>query len=154
MAEGVGDQSAQARALATLGFVQSFPDPVGGRAVLQRACELARAGGDDWCFVDACGNISWSHQQFCDEHQEGEQARVGMLEVAERNGYLDYVSWYWLMESWRPLMRGERDRFRELVDRALAAAREVGEPVSEATGEIWLAWLEIGRSTSSEYSSA
>src|SRR5437763_11982124 len=55
----------------------------------------------------------------------------------------DYISWYWLMECYRPLMRGEGDRFRELVERALAVAREIGEPMTEATGEMWIAWREI-----------
>jgi predicted ATPase/DNA-binding CsgD family transcriptional regulator len=143
MAEEVGDQSAQARALGTLGFIQLFPDPVGCRPTLERACELARASGDDWCLVDASGNLSWSYQQCCDEHDEGERARAGMLELAERNGYRDFVSWYWLMDAWRPLMRGEADRFRERVERALAAAREVGEPVAEATGDNFIASLEL-----------
>ena len=66
-----------------------------------------------------------------------------MLELAERHGYRDYISWYWLMESYRPLMRGEGERFRELVEHALAVGREIGEPMTEATGEMWIAWREI-----------
>jgi predicted ATPase/class 3 adenylate cyclase/DNA-binding CsgD family transcriptional regulator len=143
LAEEVVDQSAQARALSTLGMIQMHTDPVGNRPGLERACELARACGDDWCFVDARLNLSWSHQQVCDEHEAGERSRDGVLELAQRNGYRDYVSWYWLMECWRPLMRGEGERFRELVELALAAAREVGEPTSEATGEMWSAWLAL-----------
>jgi predicted ATPase/DNA-binding CsgD family transcriptional regulator len=143
MAEEADDQSSQARALNTLSFIQLFPDPVGSRPGFERACELARAGDDDWCFVDASLNLAWSHQQMCDEHDEGERLRTGLLPVAERNGYRDAVAWYWLQECWRPLMRGEADRFRELVERALAAAREVGEPVAEATGENCIAMLEL-----------
>jgi DNA-binding CsgD family transcriptional regulator len=66
-----------------------------------------------------------------------------MLALAERDGYREFVAWYWLMESWRPLFRGDADRFRERVGRALVAAREIGEPVSEAAGEMWTAWLEL-----------
>jgi DNA-binding CsgD family transcriptional regulator len=131
------------RALNTLSFIQLFPDPVGSRPGFERACELARASGDDWCFADARLNLAWSHQQMCDEHDEGERLRADVLPVAERNGYRDAVAWYWLQECWRPLMRGEADRFYELVERALAAAREVGEPVAEATGEFCIAWLEL-----------
>ena len=140
---GGDDQSAQARALNVLGLIESFPDPVGSRSRLERACELARASGDDWCFVDACLNLAWTHQQICDEHEEGERLRSEVLQLAERNGYRDYVSWYWLMECWRPLMRGEADRFRVLVERALVVAREIGEPMTEATGEMWIAWREV-----------
>lgn len=143
MAREVDDLSAQARALNVLGLIESFPDPVGCRPRLERACELARASGDDWCFVDASLNLSWTHQQICDEHEEGERLRRDVLTLSERNGYRDYVSWYWLMECWRPLVRGEADRFRELVERALVAAREIGEPMTEATGEMWIAWREI-----------
>ena len=143
MAQEVDDQSAQARALNVLGLIQSFPDPVGSRTRLRRACELASASGDDWCFADARLNLAWTHEQICDEHEEGERLRAPVLELAERHGYRDYISWYWLMESYRPLMRGEGERFRELVERALAVAREIGEPMTEATGEMWIAWREI-----------
>ena len=80
---------------------------------------------------------------MCDEHDEGERVRSGVLALAERTGYGDTVAWYWLQESWRPLMRAESDRFRELVERALAAAREVGEPVTEAAAENCIATLEL-----------
>ena len=143
MAQEADDQSAQARALNVIGLIESFPDPVGSRSRLERACQLARASGDDWCFVDACLNLAWTHQQICDEHEEGERLRSEVLQLAERNGYRDYVSWYWLMECWRPLMRGEADRFRVLVERALVVAREIGEPMTEATGEMWIAWREV-----------
>ncbi len=143
MAEEVDNQSAQARALDTLSFIQLFPDPVGSRPGFERACELARASGDDWCFIDALGNLSWSYQQMCDEHDEGERVRAGMLELAERNGYRDYVSWYWLMESWRPAIRGEIARFHEIIERALAAVGEVEEPTTRATAEMWIASLEV-----------
>ena len=143
IAEEVDNQSAQARALNTLGIIQLFPDPVGCRPALKRACELARASGDDWCFLDASLNLAWSHQQMCDEHEEGKRLRTGLLELAERNGYRDAVAWYWLQECWRPLMRGDADRFRELVERGLAAARQVGEPVTEAIGENFIATLEL-----------
>jgi predicted ATPase/class 3 adenylate cyclase/DNA-binding CsgD family transcriptional regulator len=143
MAEDLGDEFAQGRALGTLSFVQLFPDPVGSRAGLKRASELAAASGDDWCWLDTTGNRSWSHQVICDEHDQGERVRSDMLQYAEQQGYPDFVSWYWLMESWRPLVRGEAERFRELVDRALAAAREVREPITEATGENWIAWHEL-----------
>jgi hypothetical protein len=130
--------------------VQRFPDPVGCRTGFERACELARTSGDDWCLVDSMGNLAWSYQQVCDEHDAGERVHAGMLERAERNGYRDFVAWYWLMESWRPLVRAEADRFHELVNRALAAAREVGEPVTEATGEMWIAWLELEQGRAEE----
>ena len=41
------------RALDVIGTVQMFADPAGARQGLERARELARATGDDWCLVDA-----------------------------------------------------------------------------------------------------
>jgi predicted ATPase/class 3 adenylate cyclase/DNA-binding CsgD family transcriptional regulator len=145
MAEEVGDDSAHARALNALGFFQMQSDPLGSRPLLERSCELARASGDDWCLLDALLNLAWTYEPMCEQHAEAEQIRAEALPLAERVGYREHISYYWLQESWRPLMRAESERFLDLAERALAASRDIGEPLTEAITHHFIGILELAQ---------
>lgn len=52
--------------------------------------------------------------------------------------------------GWRLLWRGDTNRFVECFERALRAARSVGEPVTEGMAEACLALLEVAQDRTDE----
>ena len=87
VAEAVGDQSALARALMAVGSIQMFRDPVGSRPVNERACELARACGDDWTLIISTINLATVHSFRC-EFDEAERLVDETLPLSQTHGYL------------------------------------------------------------------
>ncbi|HKP89614.1 MAG TPA: AAA family ATPase, partial [Thermoleophilaceae bacterium] len=143
IAEEVADESEMARALAVLGRVQFLSDPAGCRPVLERARELARRSGDDWCLVGTAQLMAFGHN-VCDEYDEAERLLEESFPVIQRMGCQEFVAWHWLGLSYRHMTRGDRVRFNELSGRALAAAREVGDPVTEGLAHAYIGTFEFG----------
>jgi predicted ATPase len=145
MAEELGDDTALAGALDILGTIRLFPDPIGCRPVLERARELAGRSGVVWCQIDATQMLTWSFL-LCDEYEKAELLLADVLPLIERTGYRDYViSWYWYGMSYGALMRADADRFLELAKQAVAAAEEVGDPVSWGGAHACMAILEVAQ---------
>jgi predicted ATPase/class 3 adenylate cyclase/DNA-binding CsgD family transcriptional regulator len=149
MAEAVDDRSSMARALDVLGTTQFLPDPVGCRPGQARSIALARESGDDWCLVDATQILAFAHL-FTDEFDEAERLLGEALPLIERMGYQEFLAWHWWGMSWRPLWAGDVGTFLEGSRRALAAAREVGEPVTEGLAESFIALLELAQGHAGE----
>jgi predicted ATPase/DNA-binding CsgD family transcriptional regulator len=142
IAQEVGDEVAMARALHVLGQIRIFPDPVGSRRGLERARELARAGGDDYFFVAATQVLAQSYQ-ICDEYEEANRLFDEVLPLVEREGYRGLFAFRCLGMSVEALMRSDRDRLFEYAEQALVAAREVGEPVTEGIANVLMALFEL-----------
>ena len=53
--------------------------------------------------------------------------------------------WYWLGRSIKHFWAADAEPFREYAGRARSAAREVGEPVTEATADTLIARIEIAQ---------
>jgi predicted ATPase/class 3 adenylate cyclase len=128
MAQRLDDASTAARALDVLGTVQMFPDPAGARPGLERARELARASGDEWCFVDATQIIAATLLM------NAAPAAVEMFEEAlgiiERTGYAEFAAWHWWGVGAVRHFQGRDEEALAHYERAIEVADGVGEPVS------------------------
>jgi predicted ATPase len=141
MAEEVQDNFAMARALEVLGTIQLLPDPVGSREPFTRAIELARRAGDDWLLSWAIGDLGYAHL-LCDEFADGERLLNESLPIVERSGNHEGLAWHWVGLSLRPAFSADLERVLEVAHRAIDAAREVGEPVTEGFAHALIAMLE------------
>ena len=130
MAEEVGNQSAQARALNTLGMIQPVPDPVGSRRWVRGCLRICASRWDHWCVVDTSLNLAWSHQEPCDEARRGRAVpRAASCLLPGGAAIVTEVAWYWLQESWRPRC-GKAGQFRSPL-RALAT-----RPQASSAGQL------------------
>jgi predicted ATPase/DNA-binding CsgD family transcriptional regulator len=142
VAETVEDASSQARALSVLGTLIHPADPTSGRSMFERSCELAREAGDDWCLAASTTGLGWSYLVTA-EYEEAERVFAECLPFVERMGYKEFASWTLFGMSFRYGMAAEFDRFYDLAERAVDAAREVGEPASEGTAQGVMGGMEL-----------
>ena len=129
MARSLQEISTAARALDVLGTIQMYPDPAGVREGLEQSRELARASGDEWCFVDATQILGFALSMQADQRAVGvfEEA----LEIIERTSYAEFAAWHWVgVGGVRHLIQGRDEEAFALYERAIAVADAVGEPVS------------------------
>jgi predicted ATPase/class 3 adenylate cyclase/DNA-binding CsgD family transcriptional regulator len=142
MAQEVGDQRAVCRALADIGAIRFQPDPIGARPGLARACEVARACGDQWCLIYALMYLAVSYV-VSDEYDEAERRLGEMLLLGERHGLRNVVALTLWGMSTACLMRADLPRSAELAERSLAAAQEIGDPVVTGFAQAQLAQLDL-----------
>ncbi|HEX8064899.1 MAG TPA: LuxR C-terminal-related transcriptional regulator [Thermoleophilaceae bacterium] len=144
LAEAADDPSTASRALYVLGDLARSGEsgPSGGLPPLAQARELALHSGDEWCFATASVCVAWSHL-FMDEYVEARRLFDEALPYVERVGDGEVLAWYWSGRSHLHSVLGANDRALEAADRALAAARAVGEPVSEGMTQSSAALIEI-----------
>jgi predicted ATPase/class 3 adenylate cyclase/DNA-binding CsgD family transcriptional regulator len=128
MAQELEQHSTAARALDVLGTLQLWPDPAGARAGLEQSRELARASGDEWCFVDATQILGYGLLMQGDPRAE--QMLEEALEVIERTGYAEFAAWHWAGVGMVRQNQGLDEQALELFARAIEVADAVGEPVS------------------------
>jgi predicted ATPase/DNA-binding CsgD family transcriptional regulator len=143
MAEAVADRSTMARAMWSMSAIQLYPDPVGSRPRLERAIELGGELGDDWVRAHAVSALAYSYL-FTDEIDQGERLFRDGLPVSEQFG-AESLMWYWLGLAWGPTFRAQPGPCFEFGERAVAAAREVGDPVPEALAHHFMAALETAQ---------
>jgi predicted ATPase/DNA-binding CsgD family transcriptional regulator len=143
IAEKLGDDVTVARALVTLGHLRLTVDPQGCRAGLLRAIELARKTGDDWALVMGLSALGRSFL-ISDDASAGEDVFAEAEATVERTG-LDGITWAVSGLAWFAMVRAEHERVASLCDRSLSAARELGDPVTEAFANDVLALNETMR---------
>jgi predicted ATPase/class 3 adenylate cyclase/DNA-binding CsgD family transcriptional regulator len=143
MANELEDFSTAARALDVLGTLQKYPDPVGARLVLEQARELARASGDEFCFVDATQNLGSTYLWQVDP--AAEQVFEEALETIKRGGFPECAAWHqWGIGVVRQLQGRDEEALAHLR-RAIELADAIGEPVSSGIAHIFLAALRVDR---------
>jgi predicted ATPase/DNA-binding CsgD family transcriptional regulator len=147
MAEELGESSTIARALHVLALFQRFADPAGARPGLERSRRLARATGDYWCLINATQVLAYTHLLY-DDYEEGERLLAEIRPLIEEVGYSLANDWFG--SSMSALARAEEERFFECAERAVSAAREIGEPIVEAWAQATIAHYElaVGRTES------
>jgi predicted ATPase/DNA-binding CsgD family transcriptional regulator len=144
MARSLQETSTAARALDVLGTIQMYPDPAGVREGLEQSRELARASGDEWCFVDATQILGFALSMQADQRAVGvfEEA----LEIIERTGYAEFAAWHWVgVGGVRHLIQGRDEEAFALYERAIAVADAVGEPVSAGYAHAYRSILRAER---------
>ncbi len=144
MAQTLEETSTAARALDVLGTIQTYPDPTGARQGLEQARELARASGDEWCFVDATQILGFTLAM------QGDARAVGVfdeaLEIIERTGYAEFAAWHWFgVAGVRHFIQGRDEEALALYERAITVADAVGEPVSAGSARAYRGILRAER---------
>ena len=144
MAEEIGDAAEMARALDALGRIRFSADPIGCRPMQERGRDLARSSGEDFCLVAILQTIGWGHL-ICAEYDEGERVLNEALPVIERRGYREPLPWHWLGMAYRHMAAANSERFFELAQRAIDAAQEIGDPMTEGFTHAHLALVELAQ---------
>lgn len=144
LAEELGDAVEMAWAFEALGRARFLSDPAASRPMHERACELARASGEDFCLVMSLQTMAWAHL-ICTEYDEGERALEEALSVTERRGFQEPLAWHWLGMSYRQMVRADSERFFEFAERALGAARAIGDPMTEGFAHGYCGIVELAQ---------
>lgn len=146
LAQCVGDTWAEARALNTLGVLQSLATPVQARESLARSIELGRSIGDEWAVADGwkMTTVSWYVQ-----HDDA-GARPSMAElrrVGEALGSRFFLAWHQAMVGYFARDHGDYELAGNAFTLALAHCRFVGDPSTGGFAECWSAALDadLGR---------
>ncbi len=144
LAEADGDRSTMARALDVLGTVTMFADPQATRPGQERSVALARESGDDWCLADATQILGFT---YAIEGRRDEALAVAeeVLPLIERMGYREFLAWHWQLAAQGDLESANWAACEAHCERAIAAASEVGEPVSEGIAQTYLAYADLLR---------
>ncbi len=141
MAELVGDDATMARALHTLGTMRMFRDPAGSRPALTRSLELAQAAGDEWSLMAATRTLASSYL-LTDDYAEAEQLFAQLEPLIERIGS-ECVTWTAFGLASVALLSADHERCFEQGARAVAAAREIGDPITESFAHVVMARSEM-----------
>ena len=121
LARELRDRANEARALNTLGLLETRPDPRAALPALEPACELAREAGDDWCLAEATQNVGWS-LLLMGEHDRARTKLEAAHEIARRHGLRDLVTWHWWMMGHAVHPSGDTKAARALWERCLEGA--------------------------------
>jgi predicted ATPase len=135
MARSLEDASTAARALDVLGTLQMFSDPIGARGGLEQSRELARASGDDWCFVEATQILGTT--LLMQAVPQAESVFEEALEIIERTGYAEFAAWHWWGISVARQNQGRDDQALAMLERGISIADAVGEPVSSGVAHAY-----------------
>ncbi|MGH3839387.1 MAG: hypothetical protein ACRDSF_27355, partial [Pseudonocardiaceae bacterium] len=140
--EACGDLWTQGRAYHALGFMASYRDPAGGRALLERSVELATQTGDDWCRTSAAQllAVAWIFQ---DEFDTARPVLDEAYATATRVGYRGGFARHWFCLGWEAMYQGRLDEARELLARAIAASDEVGDPATNGLANSFMAYTHL-----------
>ncbi len=140
--EACGDLWTQGRAYHALGFMASYRDPAGGRALLERSVELATQTGDDWCRTSAAQllAVAWIFQ---DEFDTARPVLDEAYATAIRVGYRGGFARHWFCLGWEAMYQGRLDEARELLARAIAASDEVGDPATNGLANSFMAYTHL-----------
>ncbi|MBV8988813.1 MAG: hypothetical protein JO372_09670, partial [Solirubrobacterales bacterium] len=144
VAEEVGDQAALARALGGQSSLRVLRDPAGARQSIERVYRLAHASGAPWDMMYAKLNLAFSYA-FCGQWDEGETELDAARPLIEQMTSYEGQAWYWVAKSMKHFWAANAELFREYAERARSAAREVGEPATEATADTLIARMEIAQ---------
>ena len=129
LAEEIGDRRTVARSLALLGALYRWRDPAAARPGLERSVELARETGDEWCLAFATQELSGSHllQSRDDDAVEALAWDAPMLERVQT----EMMIRRWYCYAWVHMNRAELPHYWTVAERALQAARELGDTTLE-----------------------
>jgi tetratricopeptide (TPR) repeat protein len=143
LAERLEDDITAARALTAVGTVLMLRDPLAAQPELERARQLAREAGDDWCLGESTEILATTFIMQADP--AGVRLLEDAYEVYERSGYAEFVAWYWWDLGTTHQAAGRDEQAFAAYERAVAAADSVGEPVSGGTAQGFRATLRAER---------
>ena len=129
LAEEIGDRQTVARSLALVGALYRWRHPAAARPGLERSVELARETGDEWCLAFATQELSGSYllQSRDDDALEALAWDAAILERVQPE--LNIRRWY--CYAWVHMDRAELTDYWAVAERALQAARDLGDTTLE-----------------------
>lgn len=134
LAESIGEEGTVSRALITLGQLRLPTDPTGCRPMMARGIELARRTGDQWALSLGLAVLGRAYFRT-DELDEAERTFEEAERAVPRAGP-DGIRWNASGLAWCAFIRAEHERCWGLCRRAVSAARELGDPVSETLVQV------------------
>ncbi len=141
LAQTHGDAWAEARALNTLGVLQSLSVPETARASLTRSLAMGRANGDHWAEADGWKmiTVSWyvQHDESSAEHAMRELRQAGTA-----LGSHFFLAWHEAMLGYFARGRGDYALARTAFGRAQQHSRLAGDPSTGGFVECWWAALD------------
>ncbi len=141
LAEADGDAATAARALSAIGIVELFADPARARPPLERGAALARAGGDAWAEIEAVQLLA-STYMFQSEHGSCRRALDEVDALVKHQGYGDQVARDALDRGLMAYFEGRVAEGRANLERSVAVADAVGEPVLAGIADAELGLLD------------
>jgi predicted ATPase/DNA-binding CsgD family transcriptional regulator len=140
-----GDLGVEARACETLGVIALLgDDAAGAQALLERSLELACMAGDDHCRVDAAQMLGWC-LNLQDEFDIARPLFDEAYPIASRLGYRSGIAWYWLSRGRHAMLEGRLDESHDCFERCVAAAQDIGEPVTRCYAQANLVFIDVWR---------
>jgi len=142
IAEALGDEATMLKALVTAASFQALADPTAAAEPLERCLELGLRRRDDWVVARSAmplANVAFWQQdaKACDAYVDAHRRRIEA--VGDR----------WTLAGVLTAQGGSRYATlehrgaAELLGEAIAAAREIGDPVSEGAPRVLLALIRI-----------
>lgn len=140
--EELEDEWIQGRALDALALLQVWPDPRAAVRIAERSRTLGRAAGDEFVFADATQTLAGA--LYLQDHYGAALRYLDeAFEVGERLGNREIIAWHWLFQGTTPWGSADFERRRAMLERALAASAEIGEPATEGFGTAYTSLLDM-----------
>jgi DNA-binding CsgD family transcriptional regulator len=143
-AEASGDDGAIAMTLLVLANHRLFTDPMAAVELLHRCRDLARGVDDEYILARAealLRGAAWLQQ-------DDQACRAGFDELRarlERLGDRETLAWFWFEQGAVLYPLGDHEQAAALLNRAVAAAAEIGEATADRAARTYLALIDVAR---------
>lgn len=137
----VDDKWAQARALNTLGVLQSLATPILARETLLRSVSIGRAIGDEWAVADGLKMVTVAWYFLHDEPN----ARDALAELEAAGSALEsrfFLAWHQAMVGYFARDSGDLASAGIALKHSLDHSHYVGDPSTGGFSEVWSAALD------------
>lgn len=140
----VDDPWAHARALNTVGVLQSFATPIEARETLLQSVAIGRAIGDDWAVADGLKmvTVAWYFLHDADGAKDALDALEAAGTALESRFFL---AWHQAVVGYFARDAGDLAAADSALNRSLAHSRHVGDPSTGGFAEAWSAALDADR---------
>ncbi len=141
LAKAHSDTWAEARALNTLGVLQSLSVPDEARVSLMRSLAMGRVNGDHWAEADGWKmiTVSWYVQH---DELAAEQSMRELRQAGSALGSHFFLAWHEAMLGYFASGRGDYALARAAFERAEQHSRLAGDPSTGGFVECWSAALD------------
>lgn len=140
----VGDQWALARALNTVGVLQSFANPIEARETLLQSVAIGREIGDDWAVADGLKMVTVAWYFLHDSVG----AKDALADLATAGSALEsrfFLAWHQAVVGYFARDAGDLEAAEKALSVSLDHSHHVGDPSTGGFAESWAAALDADR---------
>lgn len=127
----------------TVSGSQMVRDPAGSRAGFERAITLARNVGDPWVLMISQATLGRSYL-LCDQIDDVERLFTEAERLIDQVGP-EAITHTGFGLGWCAMLRCQFDRSNRLYLQASSAARQLGDPITDALIQRMLGWTDLTR---------